>query len=96
MCVSCFCASQVMLSYILVQSLLLSWYVGLQNAEDANAKNYEDVAGGIDDLPFGIVFDSAVAEAVEVPINTVTIFKQVSLAFRCILYFANFLAFIFD
>ena len=49
----------------------------LQNAEDQKFRNYEDVAGGIDDLPFAVVYDADVARKVEVPLDNVVLFKQV-------------------
>ena len=48
-----------------------------QGPDHANFKNYENVAGAIDDVPFGVIYNPEVAASAEVEMNKVVIFKQV-------------------
>ncbi|CAK8695988.1 unnamed protein product [Clavelina lepadiformis] len=47
-----------------------------EGPDHANFKNYENVAGAIDDVPFGVIYNPEVAASAEVEMNKVVIFKQ--------------------
>jgi hypothetical protein len=61
--------------------LLINCLIGdyFQKSDSDDAKMYMEVAGGIDDIPFGITHDATVAKALELTKDGIVMFKKVGL-----------------